>query len=70
MKNSETLLGRLFRVAIALVVYGIIVGLLIAGYAVVAGKAAEEVLANLWIAVLLMGLYVAVVAYREDDKDR
>ncbi|WP_279063763.1 hypothetical protein [Dermabacter hominis] len=70
MKDSETLLGRLFRVAIALVVYGIIVGLLIAGYAVVAGKAAEEVLANLWIAVLLMGLYVAVVAYREGDKDR
>ena len=70
MKDSGTLLGRLFRVAIALVVYGIIVGLLIAGYAVVAGKAAEEVLASLWIAVLLMGLYVAVVTYREGDKDR
>lgn len=70
MKNSETLLGRLFRVAIVLVVYSIIVGLLIAGYAIAAGKAADEVLVNLWIAVLLMGLYVAVVAYREDDKDR
>ncbi len=70
MKHSEILLGRLFRVAIALVLYSIIVGLVIAGYAVVVGKAAEEVFANLWIAALLMGLYVAVVAYREGDKDR